>query len=201
MVRFTAVLGLTAVLGTLLASAVAAEPQNGAVSPLEVKGAALPQAYMPRRLQSPVIRISLCDVCAGLTCTTVRVRGRCTLDNAIDALRRQEARQGPARKHVPERLRHRERAVSKGDFRELAPSSPSAQIGRAKASPRHRPQDGAVTASRLLDLHEMKGHALTVREHRSSKLNTQAFQPLKLSEEAPDDTASEATNKENEPQP
>lgn len=183
---FIAAFGLLALLSPMLASPAAETPQKGAAKQVEAV-AADPQSFRPRRLETPATRITTCDVCAGLTCTTVRVRGRCTVAKAVAALRRREAVTGDAEKRLPGRLHHRERAVSKSDFRELSGALP--KTGRARAKPKYGPQnpeEDGDAGVRLLDLYEKSGHPLSVRERRPLKLNAQPFRPLDLSEETAD---------------
>jgi len=178
--RFLMAIGIAGLVALAAGEAPAVAGKAGAADRLH--------AGKPRSLQMPATGLTSCDLCAGLTCATVQVRGRCTLNKAVAALRRQQGHRLPARKVAPGTIRHRERAVTKGDYAELAGSAP-ARVGRAEVKPRRSPQSDGDAASRLLDIYEKGGRSLRVRESKASALGTRQLRPLKLNDGEPDKDA------------
>ena len=116
MVRSAAMFAFAIFSGVMLAGAAAAPAEDKPMQSVETRAPGIPDTALPRWLPSPATRVTACELCAGLTCATVRVEGSCTVKKAVAALRRQRAPADQADKRVSERPRHRERAVSRGDF-------------------------------------------------------------------------------------
>jgi hypothetical protein len=185
MVRSLVAFAFSAAVSLTLAMPTHADPEdkieNGETETAPAP-ALLNRTYLPRRLETPDTRVTSCDVCAGLTCATVSVQGRCTVDKAMEALRQREGNLSQ-QKH---RQRHRTRSVTEADFKPLA-AGELPPLGRAEAGPKHQPQETGNTESRLLDVYESGNLPVSVRESNSLSVQAQSFRPLKLSDDAQDD--------------
>lgn len=191
MVRAALAFGFFVAVSAVLSMAVVAAPEEAAGDVTKARKSSVSPDHLPRPLETPDTRITSCRVCSGLACTSVQVRGRCTVDKAVEALRRQRDGLSPG---VP---RHRSRAVTGADYQRLVLEDEAPEPGRATAQPKHRPQK-QDTGSHLLEIYENSDRALSVRESDSLSVKAQSFRPLELSgdDDADDSEPAEETDEQ-----
>lgn len=187
MVRYLVAFGISVVAGLLLEGSAPGAPQDQnddapAAASGTIAGEGATEARQPRRTETAGMGLVSCQVCAGPTCASVQVRGRCTVDRVVDALRAQSATQTP----LSDATRHRARAVSEADFAPMAPGD-MAGVNRAAAAPQQAAGKGAGPGAQLLDIYENPDELLSTHESGPLSIEAQFFRPLDLGKDAADE--------------